>query len=356
MLNGKIGNMKILISGNLGYIGPVLINHLKSLSESYYVAGFDLGLFSHVNSTKKLSSDVKADLQHYGDVREIEPDIFKGFDAVVYLAAISNDPMGNKFEEPTLDINYKSAVKWAKGAKDAGVSHFVFASSCSVYGLADDEDRTEKSEVNPLTAYAKSKVFAERDLEPLADDNFIVTCLRFATACGWSDRLRLDLVLNDFVAGAKVNKKIEILSDGTPWRPLIHVKDMSRSIEWASTRFSDNGGNFVIVNVGSKEWNLQIKELAFKVKKVLSGTDVYINPKGEPDKRSYRVNFDLFRELAPNHQPLETPASTIEGLFEGLTAINFEDNEFRSSDYIRLKIIQELIKENELTEQIKVSQ
>ena len=337
----------------MGYIGPVLTNHFKALSNDNFVAGYDLGLFSHVSSTRKLISDVKADVQYFGDVREVSPELFEGFDAVVYLAAISNDPMGNKFEEPTLDINYKSAVKWAEHAKAAGVSNFVFASSCSVYGLADDGDRTEKSEVNPLTAYAKSKVYAERELEPLADDNFTITCLRFATACGWSDRLRLDLVLNDFVAGAKVNKKIEILSDGTPWRPLIHVKDMSRAIEWASNRKTDNGGNFVVSNVGSNAWNLQIKELAFQVKKKLDGTDVYINPDGAPDKRSYRVNFDFFNELAPNHQPMETPESTIEGLYAGLTELDFKDPDFRSSDYIRLKIIQDLIEFGDLTDQIK---
>ena len=354
--NGKIGNMKILISGNLGYIGPVLINHIKALSGDNFIAGYDLGLFSHVNSTRRLISDVKVDVQYFGDVRDVKQELFNEFDAVIYLAAISNDPMGNKFEEPTLEINYKSAVKWAEYAKAAGVSNFVFASSCSVYGLADDEDRTEKSEVNPLTIYAKSKVYAERDLALLASAEFNITCLRFATACGWSDRVRLDLVLNDFVAGAKVNKKIEILSDGSPWRPLIHVKDMSRAIEWAASRQTDNGGNFLITNVGSNSWNLQIKELAFQVKKKIGGTDVYINPEGAPDKRSYRVSFDFFSELAPNHQPIETPASTIEGLFSGLLELNFEDPDFRSSDYIRLKIIQDLIHSGELTDEIKRAQ
>ena len=140
-----------------------------------------------------------------------------------------------------------------------------------MYGSAEDSARTEKSPLNPLTAYAKSKVFTERDLEPLADRGFKVTCLRFSTACGWSDRLRLDLVLNDFVAGAVASKRITILSDGTPWRPLINVKDMARAIDWAISRDVANGGEFLAVNVGSDEWNYQVKDLAEAVAKVIPG-------------------------------------------------------------------------------------
>jgi nucleoside-diphosphate-sugar epimerase len=150
----------------------------------------------------------------------------KDIDAIVHLAAISNDPIGNKFEEVTLDINYRASVELARRAKEAGVKSFTFASSCSMYGAAEDSARTENSPLNPLTAYARSKVLTERELEPLADGGFKVTSLRFSTACGWSERLRLDLVLNDFVAGAVASKRITILSDGTPWRPLINVKDM----------------------------------------------------------------------------------------------------------------------------------
>ena len=203
--------------------------------------------------------------------------------------------MGNAYEKPTLDINFKAAIDIAKKAKGEGVKHFVFASSCSVYGSADTEPRTETSEVNPLTAYAKSKVYAENDLQPLADKNFQITCLRFATACGYSDRLRLDLVLNDFVACAIADKKITILSDGTPWRPLIHVKDMARAMDWAIQR--NEGGDYLIINTGSNEWNYQVKELAAAVQRFFTDVEVNINVNAQPDKRSYKVNFDLYEKL-----------------------------------------------------------
>ena len=163
-------------------------------------------------------------------------------DAIVHLAGVSNDPIGNTFEDVTLAINHRATVELAGRAKAAGVGAFVFASSCSIYGQADDAPRVEESELGPLTAYARSKALAERDLAPLADDRFRVTCLRFATACGMSDRLRLDLVLNDFVASAIATGRIDIMSDGTPWRPLIHVADMARAIDWAIDRPGQEDG------------------------------------------------------------------------------------------------------------------
>jgi nucleoside-diphosphate-sugar epimerase len=187
----------------------------------------------------------------------------------------------------------------------------------------------------------------------LADINFNVTCLRFATACGWSDRLRLDLVLNDFVAGALVNKKIEILSDGTPWRPLIHVEDMSRAIDWGIHRLKSEVDKFLVLNIGSNEWNLQIKELAYQVQSVVSDTIVFIDPNGQPDKRSYRVDFTKFNTLAPDFQPIYTPKSTIEGLIKGMTAIHFNDSNYRNSQFIRLNVIQRLLNENQIDQDIK---
>ena len=257
-------------------------------------------------------------VQYFGDMRQFPSEILSGVDAVVHLAAISNDPIGNRFEEVTLDINYRASVELAKKAKEAGVNSFVFASSCSMYGSADDSARTEKSTLNPLTAYAKSKVLTEKDLEPLASDKFKVTSLRFSTACGWSDRLRLDLVLNDFVAGSVASQQITILSDGTPWRPLINVKDMARAIDWAIGRAGTNGGHFLAVNVGSDEWNYQVKDLAEAVAAVIPGTTVSINKDAQPDKRSYKVNFDLFKKLAPSHQPKVSLVESIEELKNGL--------------------------------------
>ena len=209
--------------------------------------------------------------------------------------------MSFKFEEITLDINYRAAVKLAKMAKDNGVKSFVYASSCSMYGLADDSERKEGDKLNPLTAYARSKVMAETDLEPLAGDGFTITCHRFATACGWTNRLRLDLVLNDFVAGALVNKEISILSDGTPWRPMINTKDMARAILWGASRKPENGGKFLAVNTGSNQWNNRILALAEAIETVIPGVKISVNPDAPPDKRSYRANFDLFKKLAPDN-------------------------------------------------------
>jgi nucleoside-diphosphate-sugar epimerase len=235
-------------------------------------------------------------------------------------------------------------LKLAQEAKKAGVKKFIFASSCSMYGAAEDGARSETSPLNPLTAYARSKVHTEDKLKGLARDDFQVTCLRFATACGWSDRLRLDLVLNDFVACAVTSGEITILSDGTPWRPLINVRDMARAIEWAIGRDSQNGGYFLAVNVGSDEWNYQVKDLAEGVQKVIPGVNVSINPNAQPDKRSYRVSFDLYQKLAPMHQPKVGLIESIHQLKAGLERIRFNNADFRNSDFMRLKHLTRLQK------------
>ncbi|MEM6261877.1 MAG: SDR family oxidoreductase [Bacteroidota bacterium] len=340
--------MKILITGNLGYVGPGLVKEFRSHYPDATLIGFDIGYFSKHLTNTHISPESFLDMQYYGDVREFPESLLVGVDTVVSLAAISNDPIGNKFEEVTLDINYRATIKLAEMAKRNGVKNFVFASSCSVYGAAEDAARTETSEVNPLTAYAKSKVFSERDLEQFADDTFKVTCLRFATACGMSDRLRLDLVLNDFVAGSITSGKITILSDGTPWRPLINVLDMARAIRWAHERDAKIGGNYLVINTGSNVWNYQIKDLAYAVKEILPEIEVSINENAEPDKRSYRVNFDLFEQLAPNHQPQYDLKTTIDGLVKGLTDIEFANKDFRNSNLIRLKVISGLLERGEL--------
>jgi nucleoside-diphosphate-sugar epimerase len=238
-------------------------------------------------------------------------------------------------------------------AKEARVKSFVYASSCSVYGYAEDGSRTEESAVNPLTAYAKSKVWTERDLARLADGNFKVTCLRFATACGMSDRLRLDLVLNDFVAGAVASKKISILSDGTPWRPLIHVKDMARAIDWATQRDPAQTGPFLIVNVGSDQWNYQVKDLAEAVAQVVPGVEVSINRNAQPDRRSYRVSFEKFKALAPGYMPQVDLLTAIREVRDGLTAIGFSDENFRQSKFIRLNILMQLRERGLLTPDLR---
>lgn len=345
--------MKILITGNMGYIGPVVTKHLKSIWPDARLIGLDIGYFGNCINAPHMLPECELDVQYFADIRSFNENILAGVDAVIHLAGISNDPIGNQFEEVTLAINHKASIDLAKKAQAAGAKSFIFASSCSMYGAAEDMARTEDSPLNPLTAYAKSKVYTERDLEPLAGENFKVTCLRFSTACGMSDRLRLDLVLNDFVANAVAAKKILILSDGSPWRPLVNVKDMARAIEWALQRDADNGGAFLAVNIGSSEWNYQVKDLAAAVAESIPGIDISINKDAQPDKRSYRVNFDLFKKLAPDHQPAYDLAATIKELKQGLEAINFNDPNFRNSRFIRLKVLSDLRKNGLLDQNLQ---
>jgi nucleoside-diphosphate-sugar epimerase len=334
--------MKILITGNLGYVGPWVTRRLRTRYPEGFLIGVDTGYFAHCLTAASHVPEALLDVQYYNDIRSFPTAILNGVDAVVHLAAISNDPIGNAYEEVTFDVNSRASVELARLAKAAGVGSFVFASSCSVYGSADEQPRTEGSELSPLTAYAKSKVVTEQGLHELAEPGFRVSCLRFATACGMSDRLRLDLVLNDFVACALTAGRITVLSDGTPWRPLINVSDMARAIEWAVERDAQVGGDFLIVNAGSDTWNYQVHELAEAVARAVPGTDVSINRMAPPDKRSYRVDFSLFKMLAPAHQPQATLLETIDGLREGLQAMAFHDQNFRDSSFMRLKVLADL--------------
>lgn len=338
--------MKILITGNMGYVGPAVVKQLRETFPSAIITGFDAGYFAHCLTDPVFFPESLTDVQYFGDVRNFPEILLRDTDVVIALAAISNDPMGSRFEEITYKVNHLANIELARKARLMGVKSFIFASSCSMYGAAlDGGARSEDSPLNPLTAYAKSKVRTEEDLRPLAADTFNVTCLRFSTACGMSNRLRLDLVLNDFVAGAITDKKITILSDGTPWRPLINTKDMARAIEWAIIRDTTNS-HFLAVNVGTEAWNYQVKELAEAVAQEIPGVEVSINPNSQPDKRSYRVNFDLYKKLAPDHQPIFDLKTTVREIADGLTNMKFDDRDFRNSKYIRLRILNDLQEKN----------
>ena len=341
--------MKILVTGNLGYVGPSVMQQLRATYPEAELVGMDLGIFAHCLTGVKASPERVINKQIFKDVRTVTKSDFEGFSAVVHLAAISNDPMGNSFARVTDEINCQSSIKIANLAKSAGVCNYVFASSCSVYGAASEFAKKEDDDLNPLTAYAKSKIDTEVGLEDLASEDFIVTCLRFATACGFSDRTRLDLVVNDFVAGAITNGIISILSDGTPWRPLIHISDMARAMDWAVSRESHNGGTMLVVNAGSDNWNYQVKDLAEAVAAEVPGTKVEVNLNAPPDKRSYRVDFSKFKQLAPNHQPLVSLSQAVRGLRDGLLEMNFSDGDFRSSEFMRLNVLNEHIASDRLT-------
>jgi nucleoside-diphosphate-sugar epimerase len=345
--------MKILIVGNMGYVGSRLVSQLRSTFPSSELAGFDMGYFRNHLVLSDHAPEGMLNRQIIGDVREFPMDMLKEVDSIVYLAAISNDRMGERFKEVTFDVNYRSCIRIAEKAEKAGVRSFVFASSCSIYGTADDLARSEQDELNPLTVYAQSKILAERDLEFMATDHFTVTCLRFATACGLSDRLRLDLVLNNFVAGAVTTGEVRILSNGYPWRPLIHVADMARAIEWAIDRPTASGGKFLSVNTGSKKWNYQVIELAKMVSKIIPGSKVSINGDSLPDKRSYRVNFDLFASLAPDHQPVYELDQTIQELYDAIKRIKSSDRNFSPSTMYRLFTLESHLNAGLLDDQLR---
>jgi len=347
--------MKILITGNLGYVGAIVERCLRKAHPDSIIIGYDSAFFALSTTGAEVLPERLLNAQYFGDVREFPDAMLEGVDAVIHLAAVSNDPMGNRFESVTEDINYRASVELGRKASKAGVSHFVFASSCSVYGFAPGAARTETDELNPQTAYARSKVNTEKGLSEIADNKMIVTCLRFATACGMSDRLRLDLVLNDFVACARATGEISVLSDGSPWRPLIDVRDMARAIDWGISRNADDSARFLALNVGSNDRNYQVKDLANAVAEAIPGTKLSINRAAQPDGRSYQVDFSLFRSLAKDHQPRVTLLQSIYMLDEGLRGMGFADPDFRNSSYIRLKVLDAHIEAGRLTPDLRWS-
>jgi len=344
---------KILITGNMGYIGPVLVRHLRNTIPGAALIGYDTGFFGHCLTAAPVLPETRLDEQHFGDVRNVPDALLAGVDAVVHLAAVSNDPMGSKFEAVTAQINFEASASIARRALTAGAKRYVFASSCSMYGYAEGGPRKETDALNPLTAYAKSKVATERALSQINPGGATVTSLRFSTACGMSERLRLDLVLNDFVACAIANRNITVLSDGTPWRPLIDVKDMSRAIEWALTRDPRDAGHYVAVNVGTDAWNYQVRDLANAVASAVPGTTVSINTSAPPDKRSYRVDFSLYKKIAPQHQPQISLQQAIGELKAGMESMGFNDPNFRSSQFMRLKVLEKHIEDKRLNLELK---
>ncbi|MWJ29421.1 NAD-dependent epimerase/dehydratase family protein [Halomonas sp. ZH2S] len=343
--------MKILIVGNMGYVGSVVVRELAVQHPSAILHGYDNAYFAHCLTGTELLPERYLDQQFLGDIRDISADFFEGYTAVIQLAAISNDPMGDRFAAVTAAVNQQATVDMAQAAAQAGVESFVFASSCSIYGVALGAPRCEADPVAPVTAYACSKIAAEEALAGIEGD-MVITSLRFATACGMSERLRLDLVLNDFVACALSQQHITVLSDGSPWRPLIDVSDMARAIDWAVQRKPENGGRILNINTGSDERNHQVRDLATAVAQAIPGTTLSINTQAPADSRSYQVDFSLFAKLAPGHQPQMTLLHSIMGVVNGLKSMKFSDAQFRTSRYMRLHALQAHINEGRLSENL----
>ena len=342
--------MKVLVVGNMGYVGSVLVPYLRNNYPKSYIAGLDIGYFSE-KILPNYHPESRLDSQIIMDIRDLKKSNIKGYDVIINLAAVSNDPMGEEFEGATREINFLAGVRLARLAKEVGVKKFIFASSCSVYGQGDGKPKTELDEVNPITEYAKSKINSEEELAKIASTNFKIKCLRFSTACGFSPRLRLDIVLNDFVASSIVNKHIKILSDGNPWRPIIHVEDMARAIHWSIE--DSNEEAFQILNVGSINANFQVKELAEAVKKVNPKIKISINKKASPDKRTYKVDFSAYNNFAQKYKPIFSLEDSVKDLVRNIEHLSLNGDDIKSSKFVRLKSLKESIKNNLIDSNLK---
>ena len=341
--------MKVLVTGHNGYIGSVMV---RVLSEAgHEVTGFDTYLFEECTFGVPT-----ADLPSIrGDLRDVEASQLRGYDAVIHLAAISNDPLGNLNPQGTYDINHLASVRLARAARDAGVGRFIFASSCSLYGVsAGDGLLTEDAAFNPVTPYGESKVLVERDVSALATDDFSPVYLRNATAYGLSPRLRADIVVNSLVGYAFTTGQILIQSDGTPWRPLVHVEDISRAFlaVLEAPRASIHNQAF---NVGQSSENYRISEVADMVLDVVPNSRVTYASGGGPDPRCYRVNCDRLPATVPAFRPRWTVPDGIRELYEafkrhGLTTGEFEGE---TSRYLRIAHIRRLQKAGRLNEDLR---
>jgi nucleoside-diphosphate-sugar epimerase len=333
--------MKILVTGTEGYLGSLLPPLL--LERGHEVIGVDTGyykvgwLYNGTDFTAKTLNK---------DIRNISAEDLAGVDAIVHMAELSNDPAGQLSPTITYDINHKGSLRLAELAKKAGVRRFVYMSSCSVYGVATDGDVTEESAVNPQTAYAECKTLVERDVKPLADDNFSPTFMRNATAFGASPRMRFDIVLNNLAGLAWTTKEIKMISDGTPWRPLVHALDICKAIACALEAPRDIIHNQVF-NVGDTSNNYRVKEIAEIVGGVFPGCQVSFGDQGS-DNRSYRVSFEKINTLLPGFKCDWNAQRGAEQLYKVFSQIDMTAETFQSRGFTRLKQLEYLIRTQQI--------
>jgi len=343
--------MKVLVTGNQGYIGSVLVPAL--LREGHQVSGLDVGYFQDCLFTP-VDHETGGMVAHSSDdLRDVPQTSLEGVDAVIHLAALSNDPMGEFNPALTREVNHLASVRLARLAKAAGVKRFLFSSSCSMYGQADGAPVTEQHAMRPLTAYAKSKVDSEIGIKELADERFCPVFLRNGTVYGASPRLRFDLVVNNLVGWAVTTGEVRLLSDGRSWRPLVHIQDVSRAFIAALSAPADRvcGEAF---NVGGETGNYQIREVAETISEVIKGCRVTFAEGASADSRTYRVNFNKLARFLPSAVPEWRLVDGVAEVYEAVRRVGIDADAFKGRRFTRLAQLKHLVSTGQVDQQLRV--